>query len=361
MKAFVSQLASALTAVLALTACGSAAPPPAGSPGQAAPPSAASAAAGSAAAKPSAGASAGLTKIAVANSSTSASNLPSWVGRDTGIYEKNGLDIDFKLVQGGSTTTSSLLGGDVQIVMGGGSEAMAAAASGADLIIAGITVPTYTNLLEVPASVKTPPDLKGKTLAVPAARGTVDIATRVALKSLGLEPDKDVKINALGSVGAATTAIVSGAVDGGLVNPPDNLLVEAKGLHPLLNLSTANLPAASNSIYTLRSYAASHRDVVQRYVDGVVQSAARVNSDRAATIAALKKYLKMDDQKQLDATADFYTNGVFPVYPYPNAGNFKDAQQLIGQDNPKVLSFDVAKILDPSFVKSAEDRGVGKS
>jgi ABC-type nitrate/sulfonate/bicarbonate transport system substrate-binding protein len=342
-----------LLSMLLLAACGAKSAPAqssASQPGAASAPSSAAAAA-----------SGSLIRLAVANSSTGATNLPSWVGRDNGIYDKNGLDIDWKLVQGGSTTTSSLLGGDVQIVMGGGSEALAAAAGGADLVIAGITVPTYTFLLEVPAGVKTPADLKGKSLAVPAQRGTVDIATRVALKSLGLEPDKDVSIKAFGSLNAANAAILSGAVDGGAVNPPENVALEAKGLHPLLNLATAGLPAASNSIYTLRSYAASHRDVVQKYVDGVVQSIARVNSDRNATALAIKRNLKLDDQKAIDAAVDFYQNGVFPLYPYAKPENFKDAQQLIGQDNPQVLNFDVSKILDSSFVKSAEDRGVGKS
>jgi NitT/TauT family transport system substrate-binding protein len=296
----------------------------------------------------------------VANSSLSASNLPSWVGTEAGIYRQNGLDVDFKVIAGGSTTTSSLLGGDVQIVMGGGSEALGAAAGGADLVILGTTVPKYTVILEVAPGIKTPADLKGKTLGVPAARGTVDIATRVGLKSLGVEADKDVKITALGSVQAVTAALLSGAIDGAAVNVPDNLAAEAKGLHPLLNLATSDIPAASNSIYTLRTYAAQHRDIVQHYVDGVVQSIARIKKDRPITEAAAKKNLKLDDQKSLDAIYDFYNNGVFPPLPYPKVENFKDSIQLVGEQNPKVLTFDVSKILDPSFVQSAADRGLDK-
>ena len=104
-----------------------------------------------------------------------------------------------------------------------------------------------------PASAKSLADLKGKTFGVPAARGTVDIATRVALKSQGLDPDKDVKITALGSVQAVTAALLSGAIDAAGVNVPDNLAAEAKGMRAIFSTSAAKLPAASNSIYSQRS------------------------------------------------------------------------------------------------------------
>jgi NitT/TauT family transport system substrate-binding protein len=335
-----------LVAVLTMAACG----------GGAAAPAAPSASGASV--QPAA--SGQRVKITAALSSLSPSNLPSWVGQEAGIYTSNGLDVDFKVIAGGSTTTSALLGGDVQFVMGGGSEALGAAAAGADLVIMGITVPTYTVVIMGPASAKTLADLKGKTFGVPANRGTVDVATRVALKAQNIDPDKDVKIAALGSTQAVTAALLSGAIDAAGVNVPDNLAAESKGLHAILNLVTANLPAASNCIYTLRPYATANRGVAQRYVDSVIQSIARIKTDKSLAVAAIKKNLKLDDDRAAQVTYDFYREGVFPALPYPKAENFRDARELVGEQNPSVLSFDVAKILDASFVQSAADRGLGR-
>jgi NitT/TauT family transport system substrate-binding protein len=360
--------------VVLLAGCGGAAAPASSAPAAVASVAkpAASAAAGSVpAAKPaasssvkpaaSAAASSGqATNITVALSSLSATNIPSWVGQDAGIYQKNGLNADFKVIPGGSVTTSALLGGDVQIVMGGGSEALGAAVGGADLVIVGITTPTYTFIIEGPPSAKTLADLKGKTFGVPAARGTVDVATRVALKSQGIDPDKDVKITALGSVQAVSAALISHAIDAAAVNVPDNLSAEANGLHPVFNTAAAKLPAASNSIYVTRPYIASHRDVVQRYVDSVVQSIARIGTDKPLAVAAIKKNLKVDDTAA-NATYEFFKSGVFPALPYPKVDYFDDAKQTVGEQNPKVLSFDISKILDPSFVQSAADRGLDKA
>lgn len=352
---------------LLLAGCGGAAAP-AGSAAPvassvAAKPAAASAGspAGSGAAKPSASpASSGQgTSINVALSSLSASNIPSWVGQDGGIFQKNGLNASFKVIPGGSVTTSALIGGDVQIVMGGGSEALGAAVGGADLVIVGVSVPTYTFIIEGPQSAKTLADLKGKTFGVPAARGTVDVATRVALKSQGIDPDKDVKITALGSVQAVHAALISHAVDAAAVNVPDNLSAEANGLHPIFNIAQAKLPAASNSIYTLRSYLGSHRDVVQHYVDAIVQSVNLIPRDKALAVAAIKKNLKVDDTAA-NATYEFYKSGVFPVLPYPKVEYFADVKQTVGEQNPKALTFDISKIVDPSLVQSAADRGLDK-
>lgn len=343
--------------VLALAGCGGSAPaPPAAS---SAPASALVSGRASAKSAASAASSGQTTSITVALSSLSPTNIPAWLGQDLGVFEKNSLHVALKVIPGGSVTTSSLLGGDVQIVMGGGSEALGAAVGGADLVILGITVPTYTFIIEGPPSAKTLTDLKGKTFGVPAARGTVDVATRVALKSQGIDPDKDVKITALGSVQAVQAALLSHAIDAAGVNVPDTLSAEANGLHPVFNMAAAKLPAASNSIYTVRPYAASHRDVVQHYVDSVVQSTALVPVNRAASIATIKKNLKVEDAAA-QATYEFYKAGIFPALPYPKLDLFGDARQAVGEKNPKVLEFDITKILDPSFVQSAADRGLDK-
>src|SRR5207249_653741 len=101
-------------------------------------------------------------------------------------------------------------------------------------------------------------------------------------------------------------------------------------------------------------------DVVQRVIDSTVQSIALMKRDQPTTIATLKKYLKQDDQRILDATYKFYSSGVFPALPYPKPENFADAKLVLGQQVPKALGFEVSTILDPSFVQSAADRGLDK-
>jgi NitT/TauT family transport system substrate-binding protein len=353
MRRSLSGLLGAVAALL--VACGG----QAGAPPASAPASLAA----STSARPPASApasAAGLTPLHVASAAVSADGIAVYVAKEAGIFEKNGLDIDVGAISGASTTISALLAGDVQLLNAGAGEALSAIAAGTDLVFVGLLAPVYTYQLEVPAAVKAPADLKGKTLGVAALGATVDIATRVGLRKIDLKPETDVKIAALGSLPATTAAILNGTVDGGMMNLPASLAAEDKGHHSLLNMAAAKLPAASSAVYLQRSYAAAHRDVVQKYVDSLVEATARLKGDKPFTLGVYRKYLKLDDERGLNAVYDFYSKDVIPDLPYARPENFQDAISILSAQNPKVGSLDVGKSIDSSYVADAEKRGLNK-
>src|SRR5205807_2030041 len=75
----------------------------------------------------------------------------------------------------------------------------AAAANGADLTILGIIGPKFPFLFMVPATIQGADDLRGKNVGVSTIGDSSDIATRLALPRLGLDPNADVTIVATGS------------------------------------------------------------------------------------------------------------------------------------------------------------------
>jgi NitT/TauT family transport system substrate-binding protein len=318
-------------------------------------PAASAAGSAAASAKPAA-------KLIVATSSPNAEfNLPIWVAQDAGIFTQNGIDLELRPISGASVTTSALLAGEVQFVNGGGSEVVGASAAGSDLVVLGITSPTYADILEVPASIKTPEDLKGKTLGVPGLGGTFDIASRVALRKLGLEPGKDTQITAVGASNAVMTALLNGKVDASVVTVPDTLTLEDRGFHPMLNLAEAKLPAVNTCFYTFRAYTRDHPDVVQAYADSIVQGIARLKRDKPFTVGVLKKNLKLDDERAVNAIYDFFSQQVYPSVPLPKTENFADAIALLAEKNPQLKGFDASKIVDPSFVQQAAARGLDRA
>jgi len=298
-------------------------------------------------------------KLTVSYSNVIATNLPLWVAKEAGIFDRHGLDADVVLIES-IQGIAALIAGNTHVAHIGGSEVLSAAAGGADLVIVGGTVPVWPYVLMVAPEIKTPADLKGKTLAIAGVGGSYDIAVRVALPRIGLVPDKDVSIIATGSVANATAALLSGAVQGTMSQPPDTLVLEPKGFHPLINLAELKLPTANNTIATTRKFLDANRDVAQRYVDSIVEAIAKEKNERAFAISVLGKYLKTTDERALNATYDFYVGTVFPAAPFARKEQFNDAIEQLGKKNPAVRTFDVAKILDESFVQSAVDRGVGR-
>ncbi len=285
--------------------------------------------------------------------------LALWIAKDAGYLEKRGLDVDLLLIES-SKGIPALLSGQTQIAVIGGSAVLAAAVGGADLVVVGVLAPVYPYQFMVPASIKAADDLKGKKVGVSSLASSSDTATRVVLRKLGLEPDKDVTVVAVGSTPNRIAAMVSGAIQGSVNQPPDSLIMESKGFHVLFDLAKLKLPSAQTTIVVKRSYAIEHRDVVQKFVDAIVQSIARDRQDKAFAVGTLKKWLKSDDDKTMNTTYDVYVNNILPSVPYPEADQFADALAVLAQRNEKAKGFDVSKILDASFVQSAESRRLTK-
>jgi NitT/TauT family transport system substrate-binding protein len=379
-----STLSLTLGCAALLTACGSAAPA-SPSPSTAAPastaakPAASSAASASAKPAASAAASASAKPAASGGSSAAASLGPAnpnvvvmsysevvgvhateWGAKEAGIFEKNGLNVDVRLIES-SLGVPSLLSGQVQIASMGGSEAMAANVQGADLVAYATMSPVYPYKFEAQASVKTPADLKGKKVGISRFGSSSDTATRAWFKKIGLDPDKDVTLVQIGSLQARTEALKQGALDGAMASTTDAPVLEAAGLHPLADLAAEKLPAVNDCVIATRAWATANKDKLQKFIDSTMEAKPKLKADKNFAFDVFRKYLKITDTAQLQGNYDYYIGEVIPDAPLPAIDGFKDALSALAVQNPKAASYDVTKMVDPSFVQSAVDRGVGKS
>jgi hypothetical protein len=72
------------------------------------------------------------------------------------------------------------------------------------------------------------------------------------------------------------------------------------------------------------------------------------------------KYLDESDQTLVGRTYDYFVQTVTPSQPYPRPEQFADVLAALAQRNEAARSIDLNKVLDPSFVQSAVDRGLDK-
>jgi len=284
--------------------------------------------------------------------------IPMWYAASSGIFTKNGLDVDLRYTAS-STGVAALLANETQIFMGGGSEVLSAVVGGADFVTFGNLVPVYPYVFMAPASIKTLADLKGKVVGVSNPGSTSDIATRVGLAKEGLIPDKDVTIVAVGSSQNRTAALIAGSIQGGLDQPPGMVLLQDKGFHILFDMAAQKLPVVNNGLTAKRDWLNANRATVQKYVDSIIQSISALRTDRAGAYTVIKKELKVDDERTQKITYDFAMT-LFPSAPYAQVEHFADSVKVLGEKNEKIRTFDVRKILDESLVKSAVDRGLAK-
>jgi NitT/TauT family transport system substrate-binding protein len=279
---------------------------------------------------------------------------------DAGIFQKNGLDVELITVDGGARGMSALLAGEIDIATLGGAECISATANGAKVTVTAVVTPVFPYWLMAAPEIKTTADLKGKKIGISSPGGSADIATRKVLRDIGLDPEKDVTLVALGSHAQRTAALFAGSIHAAVDDPPNTVELEERGFHNIYDLAGKRFATAQTGTVAQQSFIAAKREAMQRFIDSQIEAMAYMKKNRAQTVAIMKKYYNAPNGKGFEQAVDFYVGEVFASLPYPKVELFADAYTTLAERNSKVKTVDLKTIVDESFVKSAADRGVDK-
>jgi NitT/TauT family transport system substrate-binding protein len=297
-------------------------------------------------------------KVRAAYGNVTPANLAPFYAKEKGIFLQNGLDVDLTLIDGGGKAMAALLGNSVDIAQLGGTETMSAYAGGGEVEAVALFVPVSPWVLMAPSSYTGPNDLKGKTIGVASKGGSSEVAANQAIEKLGLKLT-DVSVLSTGSTANLTAAMLAKQVYAGPGHPPDTAALFKAGYKVILDLAAQNVPAVENCTIVTKKYATEHKDVMQKYVDSLVQAIVAMKKDKPGTLTVMQKLLNVTDQDALSETYDYYVTQIFPVYPAvtPDAWNY--SRDELAKTNAAVKGLDVTKVIDNTFVKNAQDRKLG--
>lgn len=288
---------------------------------------------------------------------------PNIAASEAGIFQQNGLNVDLQHIAEGVTGMQALLGGSTQIGELGGTLALSAAAQGADPVVVANLEPRYPFKLMVTPGIQSLSDLKGKTIGITTAGSTDDIATRQVLLASGLTDQDLQQINfvPIGAEPARVAALLNKTIDGTDATPAAYIQLQAQGEFMLLDYATANAPAATAGIVVQRAWLDAHRDVMQAYIDSLVEATAREKRDPAFVTNLLQTAQGISDPQVIDAIYQEYVQEGQPALPFPTVDQYSGLIDQLADQYPQARSLDLNKILDPSFVQSAADRGLENS
>jgi ABC-type nitrate/sulfonate/bicarbonate transport system substrate-binding protein len=171
-----------------------------------------------------------LTKINVASSGISPTQLPPYMAQDAGMFFKNGLDVSIVRTRP-EIAVMSLLGAEASIIHIGGAITIRSNLRGADLafIAAGAVATDYWFMGG--KEIKLPQDLKGKLVGVASLRGSTIVASRYALEKAGL------KFIQIGGTPERLAALRTGRIQATLLSPPASLIAQKEGLNILVDVT----------------------------------------------------------------------------------------------------------------------------
>ena len=253
-------------------------------------------------------------KVRIAYASNSLAFLVPFVARDRGLYTKNGIDAELIQVRP-NVAMAALLSGDIDYVELIGS-IIRSAAKGASVraISTSIKAPFFS--FAAHGKFKTIRDLKGATIGVTAIGGTNYVSTRLTLRHYGLDPDKDVKILAIGDEKVMYDAFKIGRVDCIVVAPPFSVILRREGF-PLLAHTGELLNFPFSGVGTTLDKIGKNRSQARKLLRGEIEALRFVRANPAGTTEVIRKRFNMDEKmarESYEAVVDaFSRDGRVPL------------------------------------------------
>jgi NitT/TauT family transport system substrate-binding protein len=299
-----------------------------------------------------------LRKIRIAIPSIVIDFAPLWIARDKGFFRDERIDPEVTYIQGNVRVVQSLVAGEVQFGVAGTAGAVSARAAGEEVII--IAVPMnrldYTFVARQP--VNKPTDLAGKKIGIGAVGGSDEVATRIALEKLGVNPASVTMITAGGSA-ERLTALRIGSVDAATVGGA-TFIGGGAGLHKVLDLVDLGVEFPFTAIFTTKKFAAANRDAVLGLIRGYMRGVRFFQENKEETIAITARNLRTTNKDLLERQWLYVKDHVFEKVPIPTEKGFKLIFDMLSPRNPKVLALRMEDVYDGSYVKELVDKGFFK-
>src|SRR5712692_589942 len=300
-----------------------------------------------------------LTKLNVGYSAVSADQLPAWVAKESGLFAKNGLDVQLIFFTGGTTAILALVSGDVPVTQVSGPGLVNSALAGSDAVFVAAGITSLNYVLMGKPGVKSAEQLKGGSVAISRFGSATDSIARFALKKIGLIPGKDVTIVQVGTGPDRLNAALTGKVTAAVINPPSSFLAERKGLAILADVAQMGLVFQHTGAATTRRFIKEHPDIIRRYVKSHVEAVHRMWTDKETTVKTLGKYMGQSVDRDLleRSRENVLTEALFSKKQYPSLEGLKTVIDDIAERDARAKTARPEQFVDFSFIKELDQSG----
>jgi NitT/TauT family transport system substrate-binding protein len=280
--------------------------------------------------------------------SLSVTTMPLAVAKDQGFFQKEGLNVDVVMMPA-SLNIKVLLSGEIQYATTVGSAVVAAVRGINTRVVMCFVDRPLLDLVAQP-DIRSIADLKGKLLGISSRGGLHDVSMRAILTQSGVDPAQTTLLT-VGTQGSMYTALKSGRISAGLLNPPQNFLAYRDGLKNLAFAGNyVRLP--STGVVTLKETLERSPDQVRRVIRALARARAFARDNKAETVGILTRFLRMDDEDLAAKIYDYHKRAETPdgkIDAALAAETIRDTRQGegISRDVP------VNQVFDFSYLDSA--------
>jgi len=292
---------------------------------------------------------------------TSAQQLPIFVAKDLGIFEKYGLDVDPLVITGGSTLLQALVGRSIHSANVAAMAPVRAIASGADLAISATFLNKNLYSFIARKEIRNPADLNGKKIGIANFGGANQFSVLTALKAWNMSPDS-VQLVPSGNNMARLIAMEGGRIDATVIPNSSVGLAAKRGMTVLANIAEIVKEFPDRTVIMERSYLQKERENAKRFLRALSEATYRLRAEpelREKVIAHLMKRLRVD-RKVAEEGYDDYRN-VFSFPPRTGRRGLEDVLEIVRKEsNRPKAEFTLNRFLDESVMDEMEQEGFFK-
>ncbi|HEY1234792.1 MAG TPA: ABC transporter substrate-binding protein [Candidatus Binatia bacterium] len=228
-----------------------------------------------------------IDKIRISVTNFNMSFLPSGLAVKRGFFKEEGIEAEV-IRMNANVAITALASGDTDYTMIFGS-VVRAAIRGLPVRVVASLIDGSTHALIARPEFKSARELKGKTLGVQAYGATDHVAASMMLKHLGLDPDKEIKVVALGSAAARVSALKENVVEVVVVSPPADEEGRKLGFNVLARAyELFSFPFVGLGTHTRKIK--EKPDEVKRTIKALIKANLFIRQNREGTIQTLVEW-----------------------------------------------------------------------
>ena len=250
----------------------------------------------------------------------SPSQLPVWVAKDAGYFEKHGLNVEPVQIRGGSLIALAIITGDLPFSGVGAESIIAARAAGGDVILLACPVDADPVYLITRPEIKSAAELKGQGSAVTRYGSTTHFYLRAALKHVGLNPDKDMTVLQLGAGPEMVAALEVGRIAAAALTTRYAIPFLERGWPVLVDLSTTDLVYPSSCVTSSRAFIRAEPRTTEDFLRAYVAGIHLIKKDHKFAEKSFAKWMREKDANIVKKTIAAYAR-LFKAAPHvPDKG-----------------------------------------
>ncbi len=259
----------------------------------------------------------------------SPSNLPIWVAKDAGYFDRYRFNVEPVQVRGGSLITLAIITGDLPFSGVGAESVVAARAAGGDVVLLACPIDADPVYLITRPEIKSAAELKGQASAVTRYGSTTHFYLRAALKHVGLNPDKDMTILQLGAGPEMAAALDVGRIAAAALTTRYALPFLQRGWPVLVDLSTTDLVYPSSCVTSSRAFIRAEPKVTEDFLRAYVAGIHLIRKDHRFAEKSFAKWMREKDPNIVKRTVGAYAKLFKPAPVVPDKGIENVIQDLI--------------------------------